>query len=206
MSSPMTRRSLLVAGAGAGLALTLRVPTASATDLTYRYQQQQRYNWCSAGSARIAISAPKLRWADSSENPNIPTQDSLARGLDLDPYDGDAPTTGLKDPGLIAAVMNNRLGLAGDPNRYRLRYSPAGTLYEDLQAKVRSSINAGFPVVINMNRVDNDTFDGHYIVIVGFGPERYMIADPYTANRNGVWRLKQDIVDWNKLNRFTYYG
>jgi hypothetical protein len=205
MSALVSRRSLLVGGAGAGVAVTVAAPAAQAAGVAYAYQVQSRYNYCSAASSRIALSAPILR-RDSSENRTIPSQDSLARGLNLDPYDGDASTTGLKDPTLIATVLNNRLGIAGNARRYRLRISPSGTLYTDLQAKVRESVSAGYPVVINMNRVDGDYFDGHYIAIVGYGADRYQIADPYRSSRNGVWRIKQDIVDWNKLNRFTYYG
>ncbi len=69
------------------------------------------------------------------------------------------------------------------------------------------SIDAGYPVVINMDRVDGDSFSaGHYIAIVGYGAGTYKIADPYRSSRNGVWRNDDDIVAWNKLNRFTAYG
>jgi len=205
MSIYVSRRSLLIAGAGAGVAATVSAPAAQAAGVNYLYQVQSRYNYCSAASARIALSSPFLR-RDSSENRTPPSQNSLAQGLNLDPYDGAASTTGLKDPTLIAKVMNNRLGIAGQARRYRFRISPSGSLYTDLQAKVRASVSAGYPVVINMNRVDGDTFGGHYIAIVGYDAGRYKIADPYRSSRNGVWRRKQDIVDWNKLNRFTYFG
>lgn len=207
MPSHVSRRALLVGGAGAGVGVvaTVAAPAAQAAGTNYAYQVQSRYNYCSAASSRIALSSPILR-RDASENRTVPSQDSLANSLNLDPYDGDAATTGLKDPELIAKVLNNRLGIASRTNRYRFRMSPSGTLYTDLQAKVRESISAGYPVVINMNRVDGDYFDGHYIAIVGYGPDRYQIADPYRSSRNGVWRDKQDIVDWNKLNRFTWYG
>ena len=206
MSHHLTRRSLLIAGAGAGIGLTLGVTEAEAAAVTYRYQRQPNGWYCSAASARIALSAPILR-RDSSENRQIPTQDSLARGLNLHPYDGPSTVNmGLKDPTLIATVLNRRLGIAGRARRYRFRISPSGTLYRDLQAKVRASIDAGYPVVINMNQVDSDRYDGHYIAIVGYSSQQYKIADPDDPARNGVWRSKQRIVDWNKLNRFTYYG
>lgn len=205
MSHHLTRRSLLIAGAGAGIGLTLGVTEAQAAAVTYRYQRQSEYWHCSAASARIALSAPILR-RDSSENRQIPTQESLARGLKLHPHDGPNDSRGLKDPTLIATVLNNRLGIAGRARRYRFRISPSGTLYTDLQAKVRASINAGYPVVINMNQVDRDTYDGHYIAIVGYSAQQYKIADPDEPARNGVWRSKQSIVDWNKYNRFTYSG
>ncbi|WP_157677145.1 C39 family peptidase [Auraticoccus monumenti] len=202
----MTRRSLLVAGAGAGIGLTVGATDASAAGVTYRYQKQPNGYYCSAASTRIALSAPLLR-RDSSENSRIPTQDSLAKGLNLHPYDGPGTSNmGLKVPTLIATVLNNRLGLNGKARRYRFRISPSGTLYTDLQAKVRASIDAGYPVVINMSRVNGDTYDGHYIAIVGYDAQRYKIADPDEPARNGVWRSKQDITDWNKLNRFTYFG
>ena len=58
-----------------------------------------------------------------------------------------------------------------------------------------------------MDRVNNDYFSaGHYIAIVGYDATRYKIADPYTSVRNGVWRNEDNIVLWNKLNRFTAYG
>ena len=207
MSASISRRSLLVAGAGAGVGVvaTVAAPAAQAAGTNYAYQVQSRYNYCSAASSRIALSSPILR-RDASENRTVPSQNSLAESLNLDPYDGSASTTGLKDPTLIATVLNRRLGIASHANRYRFRISPSGTLYTDLQNKVRESISAGYPVVINMNQVDGDHFDGHYIAIVGYGPDRYQIADPYRSSRNGVWRAKQDIVDWNKLNRFTWYG
>ncbi|WP_152365751.1 C39 family peptidase [Microlunatus speluncae] len=206
MTHQLTRRSLLIAGAGAGIGLTLGTTQASAAGVKYRYQKQPNGYYCSAASTRIAISAPILR-RDSSENRQIPSQNSLAKGLNLHPYDGPGlENMGLKVPTLIATVLNNRLNLNGKAKRFRFRISPSGTLYADLQAKVRASIDAGYPVVINMNQVDDDHFDGHYIAIVGYGAERYQIADPYDPDRNGVWRSKQKIVDWNKLNRFTYFG
>lgn len=185
----LTRRSLLVAGAGTGIGLALGASPAHAASLTYRYQKQETLSWCSAASTRIALTARN----------RTPSQASLADSLGL------RNGAGLQSPELIAKVLNERLGLSG-AGSYVLRIAPTGTLYERLQMRVKASIDAGFPVVINMNSVDGDTFSaGHYIAIVGYDANRYQIADPYDPNRNGVWRSKQNIVDWNKLNRFTAY-
>lgn len=200
----LTRRSLLIGGAAAGIGLTLGVAEAEAVTrgVTYRYQRQPNSWYCSAASTRIALSTTMLR-----RNDPIPTQNSLAKSLNLHPYDGPSRVNmGLKDPTLIAKVLNRRLGYVGLSYRYLFRISPSGTLYRDLQAKVRTSIDAGHPVVINMSRVDSNRYDGHYIAIVGYSNTQYKIADPANPNRAGVWRGKQQIVDWNKLNRFTYFG
>ncbi|MFC7620165.1 C39 family peptidase [Microlunatus sp. GCM10028923] len=204
MPDHLTRRSLLIGGAAAGIGLTIGVAEAEAASrgVAYRYQQQPNGWYCSAASARIALSTTLLRRGDA-----IPSQNSLAKSLNLHPYDGPSrENMGLKEPDLIAKVLNRRLGYTGLSYRYRFRIAPSGTLYRDLQAKVRSSINAGHPVVINMNQVDSNRYAGHYIAIVGYSDRQYKIADPANSNRAGVWRDKQKIVDWNKLNRFTYFG
>lgn len=200
----LTRRSLLIGGAAAGIGLTLGVAEAEAASrgVRYRYQRQPNGWYCSAASARIALSTPLL-----TRGAGIPSQNSLAKSLNLHPYDGPSrENMGLKDPALIAKVLNRRLRYSGLSYRYLFRIAPSGTLYRDLQAKVRYSIDHNHPVVINMNQVDGNHYAGHYIAIVGYSNRQYKIADPANPSRAGVWRDKQKIVDWNKLNRFTYFG
>lgn len=203
--SDLTRRGLLIGGAGVAAALTFGVAEAAAATANYTYQKQATGYWCSAAACRIAISSPLGR-RDPGEPSKLPTQASLAKSLNLHPYDGDAPTTGLKDIRLVPKVLNNRIGLAGKSRRYRLRISPTGTLAEDLSRKVKVSIDAGYPVVINMNEVDGDSYAGHYIAIVGYSKTQYKIADPVTASRKSSWYAKDKIRQWNKLNRFVHYA
>lgn len=188
--SALPRRSVLALGLAAGASVALATE-AKAVGLSYQYQRQETQSWCSAASSRIALTA----------RDRYPTQASLASSLGL------AGGQGLQDPYAIARVLNNRLGIADRTQRYYFRRPDYGTLKTALRNRVVNSINAGFVVVINMDRVDGDFFSaGHYIAIVGYGAGTYKIADPYTATRNGVWRDEDDIVAWNKLNRFTAYG
>lgn len=190
-ASALPRRGFLALGLSSGITLALASEAEAAT-VGYQYQVQQTQSWCSAASSRIAISA-----RDSTP----PTQTSLASSLGL------VNGQGLQDPLLIAQVLNNRLGRAGFTQRYYFRQPAAGTLKVQLRSRVTQSINAGYPVVINMNQVDSTWFSsGHYIAIVGYDATRYKIADPVTSSRNGVWRNENDIVLWNKLNRFTSFG
>ena len=188
--SALARRGFLTLGLTTGLTLAL-ADRASAATVGYSYQVQATQSWCSAASSRIALTA----------RDRFPTQASLANSLGLE------GGSGLQDPLAIARVLNNRLGIADRTQRYYFRQPDAGTLKERLRARVVRSIDAGYPVVINMNQVDSDWFSaGHYIAIVGYGAGTYKIADPFTSSRNGVWRNEDNIVAWNKLNRFTAYG
>lgn len=186
----LARRGFLALGLTTGVTVALARPSSAAT-VGYTYQVQQTQSWCSAASSRIALSARDHR----------PSQSSLAASLGL--RDGH----GLQDATLIASVLNSRLGIGGRSARYYFRQPAAGTLKARLRSRVVHSIDAGYPVVINMNQVDGTVFSsGHYIAIVGYRAGEYKIADPVTSSRNGVWRDEDDIVRWNKLNRFTAYG
>jgi Peptidase_C39 like family len=190
LSSTLPRRGFLSLGLATGVTLALATE-ADAASVGYSYQLQTTQSWCSAASSRIALTA----------RDRFPTQASLANSLGLE------GGSGLQDPYAIARVLNNRLGIADRTQRYYFRQPAAGTLKASLRARVVRSIDAGYPVVINMDRVDSDFFSaGHYIAIVGYGAGTYKIADPYRSSRNGVWRNDDDIVAWNKLNRFTAYG
>ncbi|GAB2678684.1 C39 family peptidase [Thalassiella azotivora] len=187
----LSRRGVLALGLGVGLTAATATAASAAETVAYQYRQQATQSWCSAASSRIALTARGL----------YPSQASLADSLGL------VNGQGLQDPYAIARVLNDRLGIAGRTQRYYFRQPPVGTLKERLRSRVKASINAGYPVVINMDRVNNDYFSaGHYIAIVGYRPDQYKIADPYTPVRDGVWRNEDNIVAWNKMNRFTAYG
>lgn len=129
-----------------------------------------------------------------------PTQASLAKSLGL------VNGHGLQDATLIARVLNARLSRTGSTHRYHFRQPATGTLKEQLYRRVRQSVDAGYPVVINMNQVAGDHFSaGHYVAIVGYTSTKYKIADPYRSSRSGVWYPHADVVYWNKLNRFTSF-
>ena len=190
LSSSLPRRGFLSLGLATGVTMALATK-ADAASVGYSYQLQATQSWCSAASSRIALTA----------RDRFPTQASLANSLGLE------GGSGLQDPYAIARVLNNRLGIADRTQRYYFRQPAAGTLKTALRSRVVRSIDAGYPVVINMDRVDSDFFSaGHYIAIVGYGAGTYKIADPDRSSRNGVWRNDDDIVAWNKLNRFTAYG
>ncbi|WP_114558315.1 C39 family peptidase [Desertihabitans aurantiacus] len=161
--------------------------------LRYTYQRQATQNWCAAASGRIALSAKG----------KTPTQNSLRKQMGIGPEG----SHGLQEPREIAWTLNARLGLGGKSFRYRLYIPAAGTLKERLRYRTRISIHNGYPVVINMNSVAGEPYSaGHYIAIVGYDKTRYKIADPDAPSRNGVWYHQNDIVDWNKRNRFTAFG
>lgn len=189
-TTKLTRRGLLTAGVGAGATLLLPATEASAATLSYSYQTQSTGSWCSAASTRIALSARGVK----------PTQGSLAKSLGL------VNGHGLQDATLIAKVLNARLSRTSSTHRYHFRMPAAGTLKEQLYKRVKQSIDAGYPVVINMNQVAGDHFSaGHYVAIVGYTSTKYQIADPYRSGRNGTWYPHADVVYWNKLNRFTAF-
>jgi len=186
----LPRRGFLALGLSTGITVALATE-AKAVGVGYQYQVQQTQSWCSAASSRIALTA----------RDHFPTQSSLAASLGL------SGGQGLQDPLAIARVLNDRLSIGGRAQRYYFRQPAAGTLKAQLRSRVVASIDAGYAVVINMNQVDSTVFSsGHYIAIVGYGAGTNKIADPVTAARNGVWRDEDDIVRWNKLNRFTAYG
>ena len=195
-TTPLSRRQALGLGVGLGAgALTAALPATSAEagvqrTVPYEYVRQQTQSWCSAASSFIALSSRRN-----------PTQAGLARRLGLE------GGSGLQDPLRIAAVLNDRLGLTGAAHRYVFRQPPAGTLKERLRMRVVTSINAGYAVVINMDRVAGDTYSaGHYVAIVGYRDGQYKIADPDEPARNGVWFSADQVVAWNKLNRFTAFS
>ena len=187
----LPRRGVLALGLGLGMTALTAAQAHAITVRYYEYKEQNEQSWCSAASSRIALTA----------RGHYPTQRALADDLGL------VGGNGLQDPYAIARVLNDRLGLAGQAQRYYFRMPAAGTLKAQLRARVERSIDAGYPVVINMDRVNDDYFaPGHYIAIVGYDASRYKIADPFTSSRNGVWRGEDNIVAWNKLNRFTAFG
>lgn len=195
-STPLSRRQALGLGVGlgaGGLAAVLPATSAHAgvqRTVPYEYVRQATQSWCSAASSFIALSSRRN-----------PTQAGLARRLGLE------GGSGLQDPLRIAAVLNERLGLTGAAHRYVFRQPPAGTLKERLRMRVVASINAGYAVVINMDRVAGDTYSaGHYVAIVGYRDGQYKIADPDEPTRNGVWFSADKVVAWNKLNRFTAFS
>lgn len=190
-SPVLARRGVLALGLTAGAGVLGAQSAAAATSVGYTYQRQETQSWCSAASSRIALTAKG----------RTPTQASLASSLGL------SGGSGLQDPYAIARVLNARLGIGDNARRYRFRQPAAGTLKATLHTHVRTSIDAGYPVVINMNQVNNDHYSaGHYIAIVGYRADGYKIADPDEPARNGVWRDEDNIVLWNKLNRYTSFG
>ncbi len=190
-SPALARRGVLALGLTAGVGVLGARSAAAATSVGYSYQRQQTQSWCSAASSRIALTAKG----------RTPTQASLASSLGL------SGGSGLQDPYAIARVLNARLGIADNARRYRFRQPAAGTLKATLHTHVRTSIDAGYPVVINMNQVNGDVYSaGHYIAIVGYRAGDYKIADPDEPARNGVWRTEDNIVAWNKLNRYSSFG
>ena len=103
-------------------------------------------------------------------------------------------------------MLNSHLD-SGTGHRYVFRIAPGGELKARLRMRVHESIDRGYPVVINMNQVAGDTYSaGHYIAIVGYRANGYRIADPDEPTRNGVWFTEDQIVAWNKLNRFTAFS
>jgi hypothetical protein len=197
MQNPsLSRRQALGLGVGLGAGTLVGVLPATTAQagvqrtVAYEYVRQQTQSWCSAASSFIALSSRRN-----------PTQAGLARDLGL------SGGSGLQDPLRIAAVLNQRLGLTGAAHRYVFRQPPAGTLKERLRMRVVASIDAGHAVVINMDRVAGDTYSaGHYVAIVGYRDGAYKIADPDEPARNGVWFRADDVVAWNKLNRFTAFS
>ncbi|GAA1848738.1 C39 family peptidase [Microlunatus capsulatus] len=197
MQNPsLSRRQALGLGVGLGAGTLVGVLPATTAQagaqrtVAYEYVRQQTQSWCSAASSFIALSSRRN-----------PTQAGLARDLGL------SGGSGLQDPLRIAAVLNQRLGLTGAAHRYVFRQPPAGTLKERLRMRVVASIDAGHAVVINMDRVAGDTYSaGHYVAIVGYRDGAYKIADPDEPTRKGVWFGADDVVAWNKLNRFTAFS
>lgn len=189
-TTTLTRRGLIAGGIGTGA--TLFIPAAaSAATLPYSFQAQETGSWCSAASTRIALTARDV----------TPSQSTLANDLGL------SGGAGLQDPTYIAAVLNAHLLRTDSAQKYRFRMPAAGTLAKTLHGHTRTSIDAGYPVVINMNQVAGDTFNaGHYVTIVGYTASRYQLADPFTSARNGVWYPHADVVAWNKLNRYTAFA
>jgi hypothetical protein len=192
ISLSMSRRAALATGVGLGLGVVTAGTAHAAETVPYDYQRQETQAWCSAASARIALTA----------RGRTPTQASLADALGL------TRTRGLQDPYAIARVLNARLGIDDRTQRYYFRQPEAGTLKERLRARVVASIDSGYPVVINMNQVDDEDYraSGHYIAIVGYRRGEYKISDPDAPGRDGVWRDVDNIVLWNKWNRFTAFG
>lgn len=190
----ISRRAALTLGLGVGAAAVVGVsPAAAATTLSYVYRRQNTQSWCSAASSRIALSAVIGRGA-------LPTQRRLADQLGL------VGGAGLQEPTLIARVLNSYLD-AGTGHGYVFRIAPSGELKQRLRMRVHESVDRGYPVVINMNSVAGDNYPaGHYIAIVGYRSGAYKIADPDEPTRNGVWFTENQIVAWNKLNRFTAFA
>lgn len=189
-TTTLTRRGLIAGGLGTGAALLLPTTAASAATLPYTFQTQETGSWCSAASTRIALTARDV----------TPSQTTLAKDLGL------SGGAGLQDPTYIAAVLNAHLLRTDSAQKYYFRMPKAGTLAETLYGHTRTSIDAGHPVVINMNQVAGDTFSaGHYVAIVGYTTTKYQLADPFTSARNGVWYPHADVVAWNKLNRYTAF-
>ncbi len=191
----ISRRGALTLGLGLGAtALTGVLPAAAApTVLSYEYKRQNTQSWCSAASSRIALSAVIGRGA-------LPTQARLAGQLGL------VNGAGLQDPTRIASVLNSYLEIIGG-HRYVFRLAPAGELKARLRMRVVESVNRGYPVVINMNSVNGESYSsGHYIAIVGYRANGYKIADPDEPTRNGVWYTEDQIVAWNRYNRFTAFS
>lgn len=190
----ITRRAALVLGLGVGAGAVLGTrPAAATTVLDYEYKRQNTQSWCSAASSRIALSAVIGRRA-------LPTQARLANQLGL------VNGAGLQDPTLIATVLNRYTDVVNG-HRYVFRIAPSGELKSRLRMRVHESVDRGYPVVINMNSVAGDTYSaGHYIAIVGYRANGYKIADPDEPTRNGVWYTEDQIVAWNKLNRFTAFS
>lgn len=189
-TSTLTRRGLLAGGLGTGATLFLPAAAASAATVPYSFQVQETGSWCSAASTRIALTARDV----------TPSQTTLANDLGL------SAGRGLQDPTYIAAVLNAHLLRTDSEHKYYFRMPERGTLAETLYTHTTQSIDAGYPVVINMNQVAGDVFDaGHYVAIVGYTTSKYQLADPFTSARDGVWYPHADVVAWNKLNRYTAF-
>lgn len=162
-------------------------PPPTAATLKYEYQVQQTSYWCAAASARIALTARGV----------YSRQADLARSLKItDPNVGLPSITNLR----------NTLNWGTKSTYYAVKqWGTDAQLREQLRADVMYNVAHGHAVVINVNRIDNWTTDGHYAPIVGYrynGTE-YLIADPAKAARRYIWRDADTVASWVKLNRYV---
>ncbi|WP_141725484.1 C39 family peptidase [Micromonospora pallida] len=150
------------------------------------YQAQPNYYYCGPAATRIALSAAG----------KYLSQDDLAAKLGTDEGGTDSAVD-------VTRVLNELTG----GGRYRtteIRESAASPeQIERLRADVVDALDAGDPVVANVNgsAVDTDgrlhAFPGHYVTVVGYrdGGDVVRIADPADA-MGEYWMTTGALANW----------
>lgn len=194
LARPVSRRTLLtgtLALVAGGSVVGLSPTAAHAGTISYQFQTQATGSWCSAASARVALTARGLS----------PTQSELASQLGLS---GD---NGLPDISNLPSVLNSRLGAT----RYTVRSYGSATSYRSgLDADIRASVDRGYAVILNTwyytqgsGTVRSNS--GHYLTVVGYNSSsQYYVADPASyLNDPGRWWPVATVLGWQKLYRYV---
>ncbi len=154
--------------------------------LKYGYEVQKTGYWCSAAAARIALTV----------RGKTVSQAELANYMHV-------TRNGLPNIGNLRDALNHYTG----SHFYQVKQWPNnGVLKSKLTADVRSDVDRGYAVVINVVRIGNAHFPGgHYATIVGYrnGGAQFAIADPASAKRRLVWLSADDVVGGIKLHRYV---
>ena len=158
--------------------------------LSYQYEKQAAPHWCSAASARIALSG----------RGNAVSQATLARELGLGPASARGP--GLRGIDKLANTLNEHV----PGGHYQVKQPSSSELPAKLAADVRYDIDHNLAVVINVNRIGDVVFKpGHYAAIVGYRANagEYLVADPSNTVRQHLWLSARTVVSGIKLNRYV---
>ncbi|MGA8116912.1 MAG: C39 family peptidase [Actinocatenispora sp.] len=173
-------------GLGSGAASASVSPAAESV-LPYTYQAQETGYWCSAAAAKIALSARGVSVSQS----------------ELASYMNVTPDVGLPDIGNLESALDTYEGTT----YYEVKqWSSDSELASKLQADVLYNVDRGHAVVINVIRIADASFPGgHYATIVGYrnGGSEYLIADPASSARSGIWLGSDDVASGIKLRRYV---
>jgi hypothetical protein len=154
--------------------------------LHYGYEVQKTGYWCSAAAARIALTV----------RGKTVSQAELARYMHVTHH-------GLPNISNLRDALNHYTG----SHHYQVKQWPSkAVLKSKLTADVRTDIDHGYAVVINVVRIGHAHFrGGHYATIVGYrnGGAQFAIADPANHKRRLVWLSADDVVGGIKLHRYV---
>lgn len=165
---------------------TSDVDTKADKVLKHDYQVQETGYWCSAASARIALSCRGV----------AVSQGTLADAM------GVTPDVGLPDIANLQNTMNH-YNSAG----YKVKqWSSESELLTQLKADVKHNIDGGYAAILNVVRIGSAEFPGgHYAPIVGYRNDlaELLIADPSSSSRQTTWLPATDVANGVKLFRYV---